>query len=78
MMNNEIDRMNQTFKEALKELQTLKWRVAPYLKPRVDHLIDLVTIGKMEAEAAIEYAMNMNLRGSDFDGDWMGKPDDEE
>ncbi len=67
----------KSFHIALKELRIHRKRVHYKQRPFVDRIIELVESGLLEVDIALEYAEQMALRNSEFDGDWVGRPDDD-
>lgn len=67
----------KSFHLALKELHIHRKRVHYKQRPFVDRIIELVESGLLEVDIALEYAQQMALRNSEFDGDWVGRPDDD-
>jgi hypothetical protein len=64
-------------KKAISLLKELRRKAPGELWGEIDRVIFYVEQSKWETEIAVEYITQMLIRNSEFDGDWVGRPDDD-
>lgn len=71
-----MDDYERELRALIVDLEAFKEYVAVREHWRIDNFIDQVRSGIMSGYIALEYAQQMALRNAEFDGDWVGRPDD--
>jgi hypothetical protein len=71
MSNVKFDKMEKQLRHYIEAFKS------PHLKVIFEDLLTLLYEGVDISEREIENALNGALRGSEFDGDWVGRPSDD-